>query len=250
MDINKLLELGLNRNEAKVYISLIKLGTSSAGEIIKETEFHRNIVYDNLDKLIDKGLVTFIIEGKRKIFQPTPPDMISRFLDKEEQMIKTKKQIAEVVKREISKLQAKSKKSKKIQEATMFRGVNGLRVLFKDTLNVGKDYYVFGAPESSVDIMSSIFWKNYNLKRIENRINVKMIFNDNLREWSKKIKNKYTYIKFLPKEFDPLSETMIYGDKTAIIIWTEKPIAILIQDRNLAENYGQYFRILWKQAKK
>ena len=64
-----LIKLGFNKNEAKVYLALIEFGKADAGQIIAETKFHKNIVYDNLDKLIDKGLVSFIIENKKKIFQ-------------------------------------------------------------------------------------------------------------------------------------------------------------------------------------
>ena len=53
MDPKKLEKLGLNRNEAEVYVDLLKLGQTSAGELIRRTGFHRNIVYDNLEKLID-----------------------------------------------------------------------------------------------------------------------------------------------------------------------------------------------------
>ncbi|MBI5391011.1 hypothetical protein HZB02_05980 [Candidatus Woesearchaeota archaeon] len=136
-----------------------------------------------------------------------------------------------------------------VQEATILRGVRGLKLLFHDTLKKGKDYVVFGAPQLSLEIMGETFWKNYNLKREEQNIRVDMIFSDDLRQWGRSIKNKMTNIRFLPKQFDGLSETMIYGDHVAMIVWTEKPIATLIQDASLAESYRRYFQLLWKQAK-
>ena len=69
MEMKNLVDLGFNKNEAKVYLSLIRFGKVDAKQIIKDTKFHKNIVYDNLSKLIDRGLVSFIIEGKKKIFQ-------------------------------------------------------------------------------------------------------------------------------------------------------------------------------------
>ena len=66
--LQNLTKLGLNQNEAKVYLSLLKFGKSDAHQIIKDTKFHKSIVYDNLDKLINKGLVTYIIDGKKRIF--------------------------------------------------------------------------------------------------------------------------------------------------------------------------------------
>jgi sugar-specific transcriptional regulator TrmB len=246
MEEFKLLQLGLNRNEAKVYRILLQLGQASAGELIKKTEFHRNIVYDNLEKLIDKGLVTFIIEGNIKIFQAAPPEMITEMLDKEQEQLNEKKKLAEELKNEAIKLKSSHHVQ---QEATIYRGVRGLKVLFNDTLNVGSDYYVIGAPRSSLELMGSAFWENYNLKRVQKKIVVKMLFNEDLRRWSKIIQSKKTIIKFLSKKFDGLTETIIYGNKVAFIVWTEKPIATLIQDPHLASNYRKYFHALWGQAK-
>jgi len=246
MDETTLMRIGLNRNEATVYLALVKRGTASAGELIKLTEFHRNIVYDNIEKLVDKGLVSYIIEGRKKVFHANPPGTISDMLEKEQRALDEKMHVADKIKKQVSQYLAAKKEH---QEAMIFRGIKGMKQLLQDTITGGNDYYVFGAPQVSVEIMGSAYWKNYNLKREERKIIIKMVFNEDLREWSKNIKSTMTKIRFLPKKFDSLTETMIYGDKVAIIVWTEKPIATVIRDRNLAHAYKKYFGILWKEAK-
>jgi hypothetical protein len=43
----------------------------------------------------------------------------------------------------------------------------------------------------------------------------------------------------------------IYGDKVAIIHWSkERPFAILINEKDIAQGYRNYFELLWKGAKK
>jgi len=246
MDYSKLEKLGLNRNEAIVYLELAKQGKATAGELIKKTGFHRNIVYDNLEKLVDKGIVSFIVEGKKKLFQIAPPDMISDMIEKQQTALEKQKKIALEVQDELRKVYAVSGKK---QEAVMLRGIKGIKVLLNDTLEHGTDYFVFGAPESSLTMMGSAFWKNHNVKRKKKKMIVQMIFNDELREWSKQIRDKLTQIKFLPEHFDSLTETIIYGSNVAIIVWTETPIAILIRDEEAAKGYKQYFQVLWKTAK-
>ncbi|HIH10713.1 TPA: hypothetical protein HA241_00820 [Candidatus Woesearchaeota archaeon] len=246
MDEAVLFKLGLNRNEARVYLTLLRSGSSSAGRLIKTTEFHRNIVYDNLEKLIDRGLVSFVLEGKKKIFTINNPNALLDMLEKEQEKLTERKTLAMELKKEITLIQSTQQEE---QQATIFRGIRGIKALFMNTLQEGKDYYVFGAPKESLTIMGDTFWENYNLKRSHQKMIVKMIFNDDLREWSQTIKSRLTQIRFLPQKFDSLSETMIYGSNVAIIIWTEKPIATLIKDKNLAESYKQYFQILWKEAK-
>lgn len=69
LSIPQLIELGFNQNEAKVYLSIIKFNESDANRIIKDTKFHKNIVYDNLEKLINKGLITYIQKDKKRIYK-------------------------------------------------------------------------------------------------------------------------------------------------------------------------------------
>ncbi len=241
----ELIKLGLNKNEAKVYLILLKRNAGSAGELIKQSNFHRNIVYDNLEKLIEKGLVSFIFEGRTKIFKANPLYSFTDFLEREQEILNEKKEIAEKIKKSAKEL---FPIKCKMQDAMIYRGIKGVRALFLDTLNEGKEYYVFGAPKASLKIMGSTFWENYNIKREQKKMIIRMIFNEDLRQWSKKIKSKLTKIKFLPKKFDSITETIIYNEKVAIIVWTQNPIATLIIDKNLARAYKQYFEILWKEA--
>src|SRR3989344_9657538 len=92
IEITELIKLGMNKNEAKVYLSLIRFRESDARQIIQDTKFHKNIVYDNLEKLIDKGLITFILEGNKKIFQLTSSNAIlDNMEDKQKDLDNNKK---------------------------------------------------------------------------------------------------------------------------------------------------------------
>ena len=42
--------------------------------------------------------------------------------------------------------------------------------------------------------------------------------------------------------------TNIYGNKIAIIVWSEPPEAVIIENKDAAESYRSYFEVLWKAA--
>jgi hypothetical protein len=111
-----------------------------------------------------------------------------------------------------------------------------------------RDFVVFGAHQDSLKIMCENFWKIYNKKRFHAKIHAKIIFNQSLKEFSKKINDKYTEIKFFERENEPLTETHVQGDFVAIIVWSEEPLIFYIEDRKVAKSYKMLFKKLWKQA--
>ena len=243
---NTLIELGFNKNEAKVYLSLIKFGESDANQLIKDTKFHKNIIYDNLEKLINKGLVSYIQSDNKKIYKlENSNNLIEFFISKKEE-IEKKENIAKEVAKEITKInQLKTFK----QDAKIFKGKQAIKTFYNETLNKG-DYVVFGAPKNSIEIMGELFWKVYNKRKMEKKIKAKMIFNQELKEFSKQISNKDNSIRFFEKEFEPLTETHIQANYVAIIVWTAEPIIFYIEDDEVAESYRKYFEKLWLDSKK
>ena len=69
MDTTLLEELGLTKNESKVYLALLELGSTAAGPLIKKIGMHRAAVYDIIDLLTGKGLVSYVIKANRKYFE-------------------------------------------------------------------------------------------------------------------------------------------------------------------------------------
>jgi len=246
MELTELIKLGFNKNEAIVYLTLIKFGKANARNIIQETKFHKNIVYDNLDKLIDKGLVSFIQEGKKKIFQIASSQALNDYFEEKEKELNEKKQSAIKISKEINQL---AKCLPLTQEATIFRGIKGIKTFYNLTLEKGKDYFVFGAPQSSVDIMGELFWQNYNLKRSKKKIQARMIFNPSLRDYGKSITDKYTQIRYFERDLEPMTETHIQDDVLGILVWAKEPILFLIKDKLVAESYKKFFDKMWKQAR-
>src|SRR3989344_8158703 len=124
MNVEELIKLGFNKNEALVYLSLLKFVRVDANHIIKDTKFHKNIVYDNLDKLMDKGLVTFIIEEGRKVFQVAPPNMLVQLFEEDEKTIMKRKELAFKLAENIKKI---IKKVPEKQEAAIYKGIKGIK---------------------------------------------------------------------------------------------------------------------------
>jgi len=226
---------GLTRVEAKVYMALIDLGSSLAGQISKKSGIHRRTIYDALDRLAEKGLISYIVRNNRKYFEAASP---GRILD----LVKEKEEQIKIELPELINLFAKTKAK---EETLFYKGKDGLKTAFEDQISEGKEILVLGASPEAGEIMQ-FYFKWYNKKRQEKKIHIKFIANI---EAKGKIKAPLSEIRYLP-ELGPAAIN-IYADKVSIILWSkERPLAIIIKNREIADSYRVFFEQMWKSARK
>jgi sugar-specific transcriptional regulator TrmB len=235
MNTDILKEAGLTENEAKVYNALLELGPALAGQISRKTGLHRRTVYDVAEMLIKKGLVGYILKNNRRLFEASSPQ---KFLD----MIKEKENTLNEV---MPKMMQMFNITKEKEETNFYKGKEGLRTVFEDQIEQGKEILVLGANTLAYDILQYYF-KWFDKRRVENKIKTRIIFNtrDN-----KKI--PLSEIKYLPEKHTSPLAVNIYGDKVAIILWSkDNPLAIVIRNKEISEGYRKYFELMWKIARK
>jgi len=247
MDKSSLIKLGLSKSEATLYLALFKLGSSEVNKLVQETGFYKANTYQALERLCEKGIISKIIEKNHRVYQIQNPESLIEFIDKKKEDLENQKILAKKLTKEIES----SKKKLHIQEtASVFRGIESVKKIYRDIIKNKLDYYVFGSPPESATIIPDYYWKNLHAKQHEFRINSWMVFHKSLRHWKKLIPYKEVKIKFLDTKFEPLTETTIYGTKVALTVWTEKPVITIINNEHVAQSYKQIFDILWKIAKK
>ncbi|MFH1316605.1 MAG: helix-turn-helix domain-containing protein [Candidatus Woesearchaeota archaeon] len=237
MDQNILENAGLTRIEAKLYLTILEEGVSLAGNLSRISGIHRRSVYDAMERLIQKGLVSYIKRNNRRYFQATDPKRISDIM----------KSKSEDINQILPQLMIKFRLSKEKQETNFFKGKEGIRAVFEDQLNTEKDVLVIGGSQKAEEILR-YFLPRYTKERIEKKIRLKILFDESIRKDIKDI--PLSDIRFLPKGHGGHAAINIYGNNTAIILWTDNPLAILIKNKEIADSYRKYFDLLWKSSKK
>ena len=71
-----LANVGFTAGEEKVYIALLKIGSSTTGQIAKEAGVSRSKLYEILEKLVRKGMVSHYKQNNRSYFKSAPPERI------------------------------------------------------------------------------------------------------------------------------------------------------------------------------
>ncbi len=236
--MNQLTEVfGLTRMEAKIYDALLELGPSLAGLITRKSGIHRRSVYDALERLIQKGLVGYIVKNNRKYFEATNPERLVDLLKEKEATVREL----------LPQLQAKYKQQKEKSETIFYRGKNGLKNIFEDQLAVAKEILIISASSLAKEVLRYYF-QSYDKRRVQKKIKIKLLYSGKER---RERNIKLAEVKYLPKDYDNPASMNIYADRVAIIHWSkENPFVILIRDKEIAEGYKSHFNLLWKIAKK
>jgi sugar-specific transcriptional regulator TrmB len=252
MNTEILEQIGFSKGEIKVYFAMLELGQSTIGPISKKSGVTISKVYPAIEKLAKKGLSNYIIKSGTKYFQASSPNTIISYLDE-------KKELIEIEKKEINKIipqiEAKQKLALDSQNAEVYETFDGIRTLYNEiiqTLEENKDDFIgFTLGEEEYAFKESEhFFNEYDTKRRERGINVKLLGFDKQRSFLKKAtkEDKNITIKFLPYKLP--TGVIIFGDKVATLTWQEIPRAFVIQSKQVADSYRKFFEDMWKQAKK
>lgn len=242
-------KIGLTKGEIKVYIALLELGSTSVGEIIKKSGVSGSKTYEVLDKLISKGLASFITRNEVKYFEAASPNRILDYLEEKEKDIEKEK--TEIIKL-IPELILKTKHAQK-GEAKIYTGFEGAKAVWEEVINdckKGDEILNWGLTEQPAS------WESYFNEREKFRdkkgIKMKQIINEEYLSLYKARKNlPNTEFRFFSKEFGMPTTLVVWKNKVALYVITkENPLTILIESEATANSFRQHFDILWKNAKK
>ena len=246
MDTEVLRKVGLTENEIKIYLNLLKAGSSTAYEIGKQTGIYRVHVYDKLEQLMDKGLVTHIYKGAKKYFQATSPSKIKHYLEDKKRELETQEQAVEAI---LPELEAMSNLPKEDTFVEVFKGNEGLKYFLKDIIKTKQEVLITGIDDQKYQETLPIFMKQYFRDLRINNIKERVITIKKLGIFLfEKELAPTTHYRFLEeKQFNP-TNTFVYGNKVVIVTWGTPVTAVMIKNESIAETYRSHFEHLWNVA--
>jgi predicted transcriptional regulator len=234
MNIKDLAKLGMSEAEAIIYYSVLKLKTCTVKQISKESGFHRTNIYDVLEQLKEKGLVSYFQEGKVMKYSPSSP---SSFYE----LINEKKELLDTFFPELKKLYESTSEEIKVE---ILKGNEGMKTAWRDMIKENKPLYGFGVKgqlREKIPIFADQFLRDLKHFKIPY-----------YGVYTKRGNNPsyYTEIRYVSEELSGPVATFIYGNKVNINIWEPSLVCIIIHSKLVADMYKKHFDLLWKVAKK
>lgn len=241
MDVHVELEaLGFTANEIRAYLTLMRIGRSRAGRLAKECGLERTSTYNALKRLLDYGIISYVIESNERVFYAGEPEKI---ID----MFKEKQERASLLIPAIKNMRKYEKEKENIMK---FRGFAGVKTVFNDILNsceYGGEYLILGSENQLSEIMP-VYSKIYVARKDKKKLRARILIRESVRDKSRKM-SKYTRVRYVPADVRSPANINVYGDKVAIFLWAEIPEAVIIDNKDAADSFRSYFEFMWKNAK-
>ncbi len=251
MESDFLRTIGLSEGEVKVYSAVLELGISSLNNIQEKVGIDRRNVYDILNKLIDKGLVSYTIEKGKKTFQITHPNKILDYLNEKKKLIDEQQNH---IRPHLDDMIKVFNETKTIVRAEVFRGNEAMKALLEETLDYDATYWIGG--NSGVEKTNLRIWFSHWMKK---RASQKKWMYDLVDygtfltglEPAKLAEHKKNYYKYcaLPKNLSSPMVIIIFGRKVAQILWSRQSFAFVIESTEIKESFMKYFNYFWKETR-
>lgn len=244
----ELQKMGLTKGEAKVYEAMLPLESTTAGLIVKNSGVSYSKVYNILDKLITKGLVSYSVREKTKYFQAANPVRLIEYLaTQEEEAIENKKALKNI----LPSLQNMRQQNEKGESAEIFVGTKGLAAAYEillENLEKGEEELFFYEYDPEYHERSLRFFEKMFVFFRKTGVQMRGIGGNGYKDTEMAVGTesfyKQRYVDFqVPGNID------IYKDMVLIINWN-KPTGVLIRSKDIARNFRNYFNDIWKIAKK
>ena len=240
---NKILQsLGLTKNECKVYLTLLRMGTASAGKITEWCGIHRRNVYDSIERLMEKGLISFVVINNRKYFSAVEPERFFGIIEEKKAVLDEQKKLLSSLLPQLVRAEEPQK-----QEVAFYKGRGGMKTVYDDILKTGKDYIGYG-PGTQIETVMKSYLIHYVNRRVSLNISARMIYDIGSKDkWF--TKKPLVESRYLPEQYSSHAAIRIYGDKVAILLFSvDVPIAVVIDNKSIGDSYRKYFEILWAHA--
>ncbi len=250
--LNELLKIGLSENEAKVYLALLELGSATAEEIAKKADVKRPTTYVQLEGLRQMGLVTTFEKAAKKggagktFFRAEDPEYLKKIVERDKEEVKNQEQVLQKMMPELSRIFAFAGERPRVR---FFEGMEGFKTAQDEFLKTIKSKEVFAITNmDNLLKFSPAHSEDYVPRRVQRGIHSKIIYTSEqgaiLKDSDQKMLRESKFIDI--KKFPFSCDVVIYDNNVQITALRAQPMAVIIQDKDMADSIKALFDLLWQ----
>jgi len=249
--VYELQQMGLDKNEASVYLAALELGPSPVQKIAQRARVPRATTYLVLDELKKKGLTSTYEHGKKIYFTAQNPSQLEGYLKKQENELKVRQKTLESL---VPELERRGQFPESVRpRVRYYEGKESFPAFRRDLLSKRsdeKEVYSLLNVEGLKKVVGDL--GSLTNKRVKEGVKSRVIFND---------PNK-VYIKFDNEEelrvgkevqesqFPVTADVSIIGSSVGLMPYGDPFRAVIIDDPDVAKTLVSLFELAWKGIEK
>ncbi|MDP6294142.1 MAG: helix-turn-helix domain-containing protein [Candidatus Woesearchaeota archaeon] len=242
--------IGFTKGEIKVYLALLELGNTTTGPLILKSHVARSKVYEILERLKEKGLVTDVTKENARYFEATSPARIEDYINQKSKALQQQKQGFQKI---LPELLAKQKMQESKQEVKAYVGMEGLHAAFYGLMENQKKNAEYLAISFYGDVDEPEkyirFFEKYNKARKEKKIAARILVHhaDPLLKEKERVSRGLYPVRVTSNAVP--TGVAVLGDTVITLNLGEIPRAFAIVCKENADRYRNFFNGLWKKSK-
>lgn len=244
--------LGLSEREAKLYLAALEIGPGSVLHLAKKAGLNRPTTYVVIDTLMNQGLLTSHIRGKRTLYAAEPPTQLQSVLAARETEFASLK---DELKKTLPELEAISALATDRPRVKFYEGKAGVYSAYSDfirSLKKGDTVYSF-TPLDEVEAVDPETQQNQPKDRLRLGIKLKVIYTRAGGPLATATNPKeFREARFVPKINFPFTSAIsaVPGKGVYISAYTDKLSAVQIQSPSIADSMKTFFDLAWLAAER
>ncbi|EKE10708.1 MAG: hypothetical protein ACD_15C00211G0002 [uncultured bacterium] len=240
-----LLQLNFTQKEIMAYVALLEQGASTVQGISRNTGVNRVSIYDALDELKQKGLVSESRKGKKKLFVAENPENLQRIISRKKEEAKSQERLLEST--ILPMLKAIDIRQENKPRIKFFEGEEGITRVFDQYILKARNVINCGSYETATKVVSEKDELQYFQDIGKRKIFYRMILEDTpLNRKFAKASRGIVHTKFLSPETKISGDIIISGSVVALVSY-EKKNATLIEDESIAQAIKMQLDFMWER---
>ncbi|MBI5733718.1 MAG: hypothetical protein HY973_02125 [Candidatus Kerfeldbacteria bacterium] len=240
---DSLIQLELTDKEIEIYLACLELGNATVQELANKSGLKRTNIYNYLEDLKQKGLMTEIQYKHKTLLLAENPQVLKQ---RAEEKIKEAESHLQEVNKIMPELLGIFNLPGEKPKVKFYQGVAGIKKIYDDTLTSSETIHAFTDYEKMFTVMTP----EYMIKYAEARAAKGILFYTLAQPgpWAQKMinlnKKHKREIKLL-KNVQLETEINIYGNKVALLSFRRPYTGIIIEDRAISHTLKTIWQVIW-----
>ena len=236
-------ELGLNGRQSAVYMTLLRLGEGTAIDIARAAQLKHPTVYDALEVLEKRMLVTESLRNGRKIFSACNPESLRRTEE-------LRRSALERILPELTKMYLNGGQH---QEMRCLHGSEAYKLMSQELLNCrDREYFYFGQLSVMLKRQGLEYEQRYLNERLKRGIRshaIRLRENHEIPECMRGTPENLREVRYISGKLPgDIAELYLFDEKAVILSPPEEDYMLLIESKTLHTLLMALWKIVWEHA--